>query len=192
MPMSGIMVRQNMSTTQIRTILNNDFHSSANLPKMENKALRITVGLTPEERDFLNLLQHEDAAANLSQAVAWCIDSCMKIEKLYGIDACYVAYNDIRKPENDPTLAAGHQHSPPSPAIEGEEEELPCICSQVGSYPGCTPGCTFPKCGLQPTPPAGAEGEGEIPFDVCTDIYNMWRHLNSNNDTKRNTPTGRD
>ena len=33
-----------------------------------------------------------------------------------------------------------------------------------------------------PTPPAGeeraadrmTEGEGEIPFDVCTDIYNMW------------------
>ena len=80
---------------------------------MENKALRITVGLTPEERDFLEFLQHEDAAANLSQAVAWCIDSCMKIEKLYGIDACYVAYNDIRKPENPP----------PSPAIEGKEED---------------------------------------------------------------------
>jgi hypothetical protein len=67
-----------------------------------SNSVRITVGLTPDERDFLDLLQHEDAAANLSQAVSWCIDSCMKIEKLYGIDACFIAYNDIRLKENDP------------------------------------------------------------------------------------------
>ena len=124
-------------------------------PKMENKALRIMVGLTPEERDFLNLLQHEDAAANLSQAVAWCIDSCMKIEKLYGIDACYVAYNDIRKPENDPTLAAGHQHSPPSPAIEG----IKWVCPECGRiYDSKPASCSF--CNSGPT--FTAEGEEEL------------------------------
>lgn len=68
----------------------------------KEKVPRITVGLTPEHREFLELLQHEDAATNLSQAVGWCIDACMKIEKLYGIDACYVAYNDIRLKENQP------------------------------------------------------------------------------------------
>ena len=172
---------------------------------MENKALRITVGLTPEERDFLNLLQHKDAAANLSQAVAWCIDSCMKIEKLYGIDACYVAYNDIRKPENDPTL----EQAIPFPTLSGHrgEEELDWLESfnreevknilmefsydfQQEKYGGCSTHrhivSLFIKAHRElfstPTPPAGeeraadrmTEGEGEIPFDVCTDIYNMW------------------
>lgn len=48
------------------------------------------------------LIQHEDAAFNQSQAVQWCIDACMKIEKLYGIDACYISFNDIRLKENQP------------------------------------------------------------------------------------------
>lgn len=39
-----------------------------------------------------------------------------------------------------------------TPTASGTEgEELPCICSQVGTHPGCSPGCTFPKCGPQPT-----------------------------------------
>lgn len=63
---------------------------------------KITVEITQEQKDFLGLIQHEDAAANQSQAISWCIDSCMKIEKLYGIDACYVAHNDIRLKENQP------------------------------------------------------------------------------------------
>lgn len=47
-------------------------------------------------------------------------------------------------------------HLLPSPsstptALGTEGEELPCICSQVGTHPGCSPGCTFPKCGPQPT-----------------------------------------
>jgi len=41
-------------------------------------------------------------AANQSEAVQWCIDSRMRIEKLYGIDACYIAFNDIRLKENQP------------------------------------------------------------------------------------------
>ena len=188
------------------------------------------VGLTPEERDFLNLLQHEDAAANLSQAVAWCIDSCMKIEKLYGIDACYVAYNDIRKPENDPTLAAGHQHSPPSPATEGIKwvcpecgriyDSKPASCSFCNSGPTFTAegkeeldrlesfnreevknilmefsydfqqekygGCSthrhivslFIKVHRElfstPTPPAGAEGEREVPEEIHELVEQLW------------------
>jgi len=63
---------------------------------------KITVEITEEQYEFLNLLKHEDAASNQSQAIQWCIDSCMKIEKLYGIDACYVSLHDIRKPENQP------------------------------------------------------------------------------------------
>jgi hypothetical protein len=53
-------------------------------------------------RDFLDTIIHEDAAENVSCAVKWCIDACMRIEKKYGIDACYIAHNDIRLPENDP------------------------------------------------------------------------------------------
>lgn len=64
---------------------------------------QIKVKITEEQRRFLDLLQHEDAAKNLSESIGWCIDACMKIEKLYGIDACYVAYNDIRLKENQTT-----------------------------------------------------------------------------------------
>lgn len=64
--------------------------------------MKITVDITPEQKDFLALIQYGDAANNQSESVQWCIDSCMKIEKLYGIDACFVAYNDIRLPENNP------------------------------------------------------------------------------------------
>lgn len=63
---------------------------------------KITVKITEEQHEFLKLLWHEDAAVNQSQAVQWCIDACMEIEKRYGIDACYVAYNDIRLKENQP------------------------------------------------------------------------------------------
>jgi len=64
---------------------------------------RITVNITQEQKDFLtDEIIFEDAAKNLSEAVQWCIDSCMRIEKLYGIDACYIAFNDIRLKENQP------------------------------------------------------------------------------------------
>lgn len=63
---------------------------------------KITVEITKEQKDFLGLIQHEDAAFNQSQAVQWCIDACMKIEKLYGIDACYISFNDIRLKKNQP------------------------------------------------------------------------------------------
>ncbi len=63
---------------------------------------KITVTITKEQKDFLGLIQHEDAADNQSQAVQWCIDACIKIEKLYGIDACYISFNDMRLKENQP------------------------------------------------------------------------------------------
>lgn len=68
----------------------------------DNPSQRITVKVSEDQKKFLGLIMHQDAAANLSEAVQWCIDSCMRIEKLYGIDACYVAYNDIRLKENQP------------------------------------------------------------------------------------------
>lgn len=63
---------------------------------------KITVDVPDESKDFLKRVIHEDAARNLSEAVQWCIDSCIRIEMLYGIDACYVAFNDIRLKENQP------------------------------------------------------------------------------------------
>jgi len=63
---------------------------------------KLTVKITKKQHEFLQLLQHEDAADNQSKAVQWCIDACIKIEKLYGIDACYISYNDIRLKENQP------------------------------------------------------------------------------------------
>lgn len=69
----------------------------------------ISAFITKEQRDFLDLIVHEDAAhsiggknGNTGNAVQWCIDACMRIEKLYGIDACYISFNDIRLPENQP------------------------------------------------------------------------------------------
>lgn len=66
------------------------------------------VHITKDQKDFLELIMHGDASnsigggkGELGNAVQWCIDACMKIEKRYGIDACYVAHNDIRYPEND-------------------------------------------------------------------------------------------
>lgn len=65
-------------------------------------------GGTPEGKD-LAIDQTLDIARkwnrkisdqNLSEAVQWCITSCMRQEKLYGIDACFISFNDIRKPEN--------------------------------------------------------------------------------------------
>lgn len=68
----------------------------------ESRPHKISVALTKEHREFLDLLKHEDAAVTIADAISWCIDSCMKIEKLYGIDACYIAYNDIRLKKNHP------------------------------------------------------------------------------------------
>jgi len=64
--------------------------------------MKITVEINQVQKDFLALIQHEDAAKNQSQAIQWCIDNCMKIEERYGADACYVAHNDIRLKENQP------------------------------------------------------------------------------------------
>lgn len=63
---------------------------------------KITVEIPDKQKDFLKRIIHEDAAVNLSDAIQWCIDSCMRIEKLYGIDACYIGFNDIRLKENQP------------------------------------------------------------------------------------------
>lgn len=56
---------------------------------------KITVSIKDEQKDFLGLIEHEDAATNQSTAVQWCIDSCMKIEERYKVDACFVGYNNI-------------------------------------------------------------------------------------------------
>lgn len=64
---------------------------------------RMSIKVTAEQKDFLtDKVIFEDAAMNLSEAVQWCIDACMRIEKLYGIDACYVGFNDIRLKKNQP------------------------------------------------------------------------------------------
>lgn len=68
----------------------------------------ISAYVTKEQKAFLDRIVHEDAAysiggntGNLGNAVQWCIDACMRIEKLYGIDACYISFNDIRLKENN-------------------------------------------------------------------------------------------
>lgn len=67
-----------------------------------------SVHLTDEQKEFLQLIIHTDAASSLGgakdevgNAVQWCVEACMRIENKYGIDACYVSFNDIRYPEND-------------------------------------------------------------------------------------------
>lgn len=70
---------------------------------MSEQLKKITVKITEEQKSFLtDEIIFEDAANNLSEAVQWCIDACIRIEKLYGIDACYIAFNDIRLKENQP------------------------------------------------------------------------------------------
>lgn len=66
-------------------------------PLTGSKKSRINIEISQDHKDFLGLIQHEDAAKNQSEAVGWCIDACQRIEKLYGIDACYVSFHDIRK-----------------------------------------------------------------------------------------------
>lgn len=62
------------------------------------------VHVTKEQKEFLDRIIFEDAAnsiggekGELGNAVQWCIDACIVIEKMYGIDACFVGLNDIRK-----------------------------------------------------------------------------------------------
>jgi len=62
--------------------------------------IKITACITKEQKDFLEQIIFEDAAnsiggakGELCNSIQWCIDACMKIEKMYGIDACYVAHN---------------------------------------------------------------------------------------------------
>lgn len=64
---------------------------------MKNISVKITEG----QRRFLDLIQHEDAASNLSEAVQWCIDACMRIEENYGVDACYVSFHDMSTKEHN-------------------------------------------------------------------------------------------
>jgi hypothetical protein len=61
------------------------------------------VHVTKEQKEFLDRIIFEDAASSiggengeLGNAVQWCIDACIAIEKMYGIDACFVGFNDIR------------------------------------------------------------------------------------------------
>lgn len=47
---------------------------------------KLTVNIPEGQKSFLtDYVIFEDAAKNLSEAVGWCIDSCMKIEKRYTI-----------------------------------------------------------------------------------------------------------
>lgn len=71
---------------------------------MDKIMKRITVTITDEQAKFLDLIMHEDAASNQSEAVQWCIDACLEIEKNYrtrdgakDLDACYIAWHDIRE-----------------------------------------------------------------------------------------------
>lgn len=64
---------------------------------------KINVYVTKEQKDFLELIVHTDAASSiggekgeLGNSFQWCIDACIAIEKMYGIDACFVGMNDIR------------------------------------------------------------------------------------------------
>lgn len=65
---------------------------------------KTTIKITDKQREFLDTIIHEDAALTLSEAVQWCIDSCMRIEHNYdengSLDACYIAFHDIRKPDH--------------------------------------------------------------------------------------------
>ncbi len=52
------------------------------------------VHITTEQKEFLDQIIFEDGAGSIGgaksemgNAVQWCIDACMKIEKTYGIDA---------------------------------------------------------------------------------------------------------
>lgn len=71
--------------------------------------LPISSYITQEQKDFLERIVHEDAASSiggkggeLGNSVQWCIDACMRMEKLYGIDACHISFHDIRLKENQP------------------------------------------------------------------------------------------
>lgn len=66
---------------------------------------KIVIHLKNEDKGFLDEVIGgfcDETAESYTGAVEWLIDSCRKIESTYGVDACYVGYNDIRKPENDP------------------------------------------------------------------------------------------
>ena len=70
-------------------------------------AKRIIVTITDEQAKFLDLIMHEDAAQNQSEAVQWCIGACMMIEENYKdkdgckqFDACFIAHYDIRDPKH--------------------------------------------------------------------------------------------
>jgi hypothetical protein len=79
------------------------FKLPAKFKQMSTK--HVTIKVTEEQEQFLNLIMYGDAATSKAGAVIWCIDSCMKIEETYNVDACYVGYNDIRLPENNPVTA---------------------------------------------------------------------------------------
>jgi hypothetical protein len=72
--------------------------------------MRVTAEITEEQKEFLEILIHEDAASTIGgrtepgNAIQWCIDACMKIERRYGVDACFVGWNDIRLAENQQGL----------------------------------------------------------------------------------------
>jgi hypothetical protein len=113
--------------------------------------MKVVAEVTKEQKDFLDLIVHTDAAnsiggakGELGNAVQWCIDACMKIEERYGIDACYVGHYDIRLPEHDPsescksvliikTTVDNLSSALDQSSLQQSPEYLPaCICHNVG------------------------------------------------------------
>lgn len=58
----------------------------------------IEVTLPDEDMEYLDMLVEAEAAADRSEAISYCIKSCVGIEKLYGGEAYVHSENDLRKP----------------------------------------------------------------------------------------------
>lgn len=76
---------------------------------------RITVTITDAQHELLKNIMDQDAASNQSEAVQWALDCCRRIEKNYDeqgpLDACYVAFHDIRDTEH-PRFDDAHLQDP--------------------------------------------------------------------------------
>lgn len=59
---------------------------------------RVTVSLDDDDMAYLELLVDQEAANDLSEAISYCVKSCVGVEKVYGTDAYDLSDNDIRKP----------------------------------------------------------------------------------------------
>jgi hypothetical protein len=68
------------------------------------------VHVTEKQKEYLEYIIHTDGAnsiggksGELGNAIQWCIDACMAIEKNYPeMDACYISFNDITKEGHPP------------------------------------------------------------------------------------------